>query len=146
MQVDGVPGPATVQGYAGWFVVNDVSWNLERSNSAVPNSIIVSAPVAAGFAPIAQASASGALFRKLVVDMAKPLGSSSGQMLLTIRLICEDAQIRSFQGSIGDDDPTGSARLDIRCARLHWEYYDLGADGKIRQGLKGSWNFKNNTP
>ena len=145
MLVDNVPGPATLPAYTGWFVIDSLSWNIDRSNTAAPHKLAVSLVVSAGTATLHQAAAVGGVFKKIAIDQVD-IGEAPTPTLHA-RLTCEEALIRSSSTS-HDSDDRGRIELDIRCGRLAWEYFDYAAGGTktlLRQG-KGNWNFKTNTP
>jgi hypothetical protein len=144
MLVEGVPGPSKVQNYSGWFILDSVEWGIGRSNVAAPHTLTVSLVFSANVATLAQASASGAVFRKIAVDQISAAVENAPQ--LVSRLVCEEASIREFSSS-ADSNDRAQVELDIRCARLTWEGFDYDSQNKaLAKGAKGSWNFKTNTP
>ncbi len=138
--VDGVPGPSTIADHSGWFTLNNAVWGIDRSNASAPHTLSVSLDLSANVATLAQASANGTLFRKIVIDNVFQLDKP----LLISRLTCEEALIREYSSSAEAADRT-RVKLDIRCTKLTWENFDY-ASGALVRGAKGSWNFKTNTP
>ena len=143
MLVDGVVGPSKTAGYAGWFNLEAYNWSIDRSKTPEPHTFNVVLVVSAAAATLIQASASGALPKKIVVDQ---LESVDGGFLLNGRLTCEEPAIRA-SATAGDPDDRARLNLKIQCGRLAWEYFDYNSTSKalVASG-KGSWNFKTNTP
>lgn len=144
MLVDGVPGPSTFVGYAGWFSLESMQWNIDRAN-ATPHKLNVTVEVSAGTATLHQAAANGSLLKRIAVDQVAT-SSESGPVLIA-RLNCEEPIIRSSSTAHQPADQ-GIISLDIRCTRLFWEYFDYanGIGKPLTRAGKGSWNFKTNTP
>lgn len=143
LMVEGVPGPATLPGYTGWFNADSVAWGIERANAAAPHTLSVSLELTANLATIAQVSASNAAFKKIVVDQVS--FQNGGTPQLAARLTCEEASVRAFSSS-ADSDDRAQIQLDIRCGKLVWENFDYTPQGQPLRTAKGSWNFKSNTP
>jgi hypothetical protein len=142
MLVDGVPGPATLAGYAGWFDIENLQWNIDRS-SATPHSVHVTVRVSASTATLHQAAANAGVLKRIAIDQVRSVDSAA---LLVARLTCEEPTMRSTTTSHQADE-LGMISLDIRCARVLWEYFDYNAQTKtVSKAGKGSWNFKTNTP
>lgn len=143
MLVDGVIGPAKLPGYAGWFHLEAFSWSIDRSKTSEPHGFNVVLVASATTAALVQASASGAMAKKIVVDQVFMADGSALQ--LRSRLACEEPFIRASSVSADADD---SARMSfkIQCGRLAWEYFDYNDNKSLAATGKGSWNFKTNTP
>lgn len=145
VMVDGITGPSKLSPYGGWFLANSFSWGYERANTAKPFALTVSMEQSGiGFASIAQASFSGAILKKVVIDVLDATGSE-GQFKVTTRLSCEEAQVRS-SSTAGDYNDRPRLELGFSCARFTWENFEVDKDGAVFNAGKGSWNFKTNTP
>ena len=144
MLVDNLPGTSTLSGYAGWFVLDGMSWNIDRSNSATPHQMTVALEVSANTATFHQLAANGTVFKRVVIDYVEIMGDAATPLLVA-RLSCEDLIVRSSSTS-QDRDERGKIELDFRCGRLAWEYYDYTSSKTPARKGTGSWNFKTNTP
>lgn len=142
--IEGVPGPGMTAPYQGWHLAESASWNLDRANAAQPFKFTLSMrQKSAAMATIKQAAFSGALFKKLTIDVAAEF---SGQGLKPIaRLVCENATIGrfAFSGS-GNDAPV--TQLDLSCSRLLWEDFEYNfSTGAFIKSLKGEITFLSKT-
>lgn len=143
LMVEGVPGTTTLPGYTGWFNAENSAWGIDRSNAAAPHTLSVSLELTANLATVAQASAQGATFKKIVVDQLATL--SGENFKLVSRLTCEEALVRAYSSSSAAAD-RAIVQLDFRCGKLLWENFDYTSQGQPLKSAKGSWNFKANTP
>lgn len=144
IMVEGVTGPNKPAPYTGWFVGDGFAWSSERSNPAKPFELSVSlAQSGTGFASLAQAAFGGALMTRIVIDN---LGvNDAGSPALLSRLTCEGAVIRDMSTS-GDADDAPNVELAFTCARFTTEHFEVDSKTGAAKALKGSWNFKTNTP
>ena len=145
VMVDGVAGPNKQSPYGGWFVADSFTWGYERANTAKPFAVTISMEQSGiGFASIAQAAFSGAILKKIVIDVVTVTGPENQLMVLS-RLTCEEAQVRR-SSTAGDEDDMPRFELEFGCAKFAWENFERGKDGIVTSAGKGSWNFRTNTP
>lgn len=145
VMIDGIAGPNRQAPYGGWFVAEAVSWGYERGNTAKPFALTVSMEQSGvGFANIAQAAFSGAILKKIVIDMVEFIGQD-GQLMVTSRLSCEEALLRS-SNTAADSGDRPKVEFELSCAKFSWENFDADKNGAVFGAGKGSWNFKTNTP
>lgn len=143
MLVDGIPGPATLTGYTGWFNIESLQWNIDRSGTT-PHRLLVTIDVSANTALLHQLAANGSILKRIAIDQ---VSAQEASVALNARYTCEEPTIRSSTTS-HQSDQRGMIALDIRCGRLAWEYFDYapGTPKTLLRQNKGSWNFKTNTP
>lgn len=144
MMVEGVPGTATLAGYGGWFSLESLSWSIERPDvdanvqrsDSVPllPTMTISLRQSANLAVVAQASGTGAIFRKIVFDNV----SVGAAVKLASRLTCENAEIRSFASTAEAGDGRSNVELSIRCGKLTWEFFDYNDQGALVRSSKGT--------
>ncbi len=145
VMVEGVAGPNKPAPYGGWFAADSFTWGYDRANTTKPFALALTMQQAGtGFASIAQATFSGAILKKIIIDVFSFSGPD-GQLTVYTRLTCEEAQIRKSSTAGGNDDLPQIA-LEFGCAKFGWENFDKGKDGVVVSAGKGSWNFKTNTP
>jgi len=144
VMIEGIPGPHKVAPYSGWFIAEAMSWNHDRSNAARPFGFtVVMAQSGIGFAGIAQASFSSSILKRIIIDRTQTV--SADTIMVTTRLTCDDAQLRSIATS-GTSGELPRIQLDIGCGKFSWENFDVDKNGVVFSAGKGSWNLKTNTP
>jgi hypothetical protein len=141
MLVDGVTGNSTLTGYAGFFNLGSLQWNIDRSGTT-PHAVHVTLEVSANTALLHHYAANGTIVKRIAIDQVAQQDTS---VQLMARYICEEPVIRSTSTS-HHADQRGVIALDIRCTRLAWEYFDYAVGKTLSRQAKGSWNFKTNTP
>lgn len=145
VMIDGVAGPNKQSPYGGWFAADSFAWGYERANTAKPFAVMISMGQSGiGFASLAQAAFSGAILRKIVMDVVTVTGPE-GQLTVLSRLTCEDAQVRNLS-TTGSNNDVPRIALEFGCTKFGWENFDRGKDGIATSAGKGSWNFRTNTP
>jgi len=144
--IDGVPGPAKLPGYGGWFVADAYSVGVDRGNAAKPQAIEVHMTQEAAVATLFQVGAGMGTFKKIVLDVIDIDGDSSSTIKLLSRLTCEEATLRQIAAS-AEGDERGKTELAFSCGKMIWDGYDYDAQTKaLAKASKGTWNFKTNTP
>ena len=142
MMSEGVTGSSKVPGYAGWFEIRAYSWGIDRSKTAQPLEFNVVLEWTAPVATLVQASVSGSILKKLIIDH---LAVADSSLLLTSRLTCEEASLRATANSAQAAE-RAVGQVSVQCARLTWEYFEYNSSKALTASGKGSWNFKTNTP
>jgi hypothetical protein len=141
MFVEGLTGRSRVQGRSGWFDVLSVSWSVDRSNTAAPNSVVVVLNTSAATVTFGQAGASGGAFRKMVFDQVYSINDSNP--LLATRLTCDNAVVRTASASASTEAPE-TASITLQCGILTWENFDYSNQGTLLGTGKATWDFLRN--
>lgn len=142
MFVEGLTGRSRVQGRSGWFDILSVSWSIDRSNTAAPNSVVVVLNTSATTVSFGPTSASGGAFRKIVFDHMFTSGDATP--LLASRLTCDNAMVRTAAASTSTELPE-TASITLQCGALTWENFDYSNQGALLGTGKATWDFLRNT-
>lgn len=144
VRFEGIPGTVTQQPYSGWHRAMSYTWSLDRSNPVQFKLSLTAEQQGAGVGSIKQAAFNSSSLKSIVIDDAVAL--SNGPVLTpTTRLTCEEPTIRVFS-TAGGSGNAAVFNLELACGKVLWEEYEYGQGGTVIKSIKGSWNFRTNTP
>lgn len=144
VRIEGIPGAATQQPYTGWHRATSYAWFLDRSNPEQFKLQLTMEQQGSGVGSIKQAALNGTSLKSIVIDDAAAF--SAGPALTPItRFTCEEPTIRVFNTAGSSGNPP-VFNLQLACGRVSWEDFEYSNQGVLIKSIKGTWNFRTNTP
>ena len=144
VRIEGIPGAATQTPYSGWHRAVSYNWSLDRSTPEQFKLNLTMEQQGSSVGLIKQAAFNGSSLKSIVIDDSTTL--SAGAALTPIsRFTCEEPTIRVFSTAGGSSSPP-AFNLQLSCGKVAWEEFEYTTQGVLIKSIKGSWNFRTNTP
>lgn len=151
MQIQGIDGDVTAEGFEGWFEVFSFSWGVTNHSTGVGggggagrptfSDLSVMKPAGKGSPALFVNCASGRHFARAEVDVAM---ATEGSLTVFEKFLLSDCLITSYQiGGSGGERPTES--LSLNFTKIEFRQLVQNSEGVFDYQHAG-WDLRSNRP